>query len=75
MSVVRRRGEKIGNTYWCRRLKVFVKAITKTDPQCNEESCESNYAKSEVARSSSYIPPSHYECMDSENLVICTLVF
>jgi hypothetical protein len=52
-----------------------VKAITKTNPECNEKSCNSNYAKSKASRSTSYIPQSHYECMESENLVSSKLVF
>lgn len=54
---------------------MLVKAITQTNPKCNENSCESNYAKSKVARSTSYTPQGHYECMDCENLVNCISVF
>jgi hypothetical protein len=74
MSAIRRSSEKI-TTYRCGSLIVLVNAITNTNPECNKKSCNSNYAKSKASRSTSYIPPSHYECMESENLVSSKLVF
>ena len=66
---------KSENTYRCGSLIVLVKAITKTNPECNEKSCNSNYAKSKTSRLTSYVPPSHYECMAGENLLSSKLVF
>jgi hypothetical protein len=54
---------------------MLLKAITQTNPKCDEKSCESNYAKSKVAGSTSYTPQSYYERVDGENLVSCTSVF
>jgi len=60
------------NIYRCRYLIVFVNAITNTNPECNEKSCESNYSKSKVTRLDPYFPQCHYKCMNGECLVNCT---
>jgi hypothetical protein len=54
---------------------VLVNAITQTNPKCNEQGYESNYAKSEVTCLTPFVPHGHYECVNGENLVSCTLVF
>ena len=65
---------KNGNTYRCRSLKVLVKAITKTDPECDEKRYKGNHAKGKATCSNSYFPQSHDECMDGEYLTSCASV-